>query len=237
MMNPATILDDMRLNVLSIHYPALQQYLKINKHLDLDFEWDNNEALIQLNIALFDHYFEIKWKFPCNGKYLIPRLPIRLKYLCWISELLPRIPEFQSNQEKTTFDGIDIGTGANLVLPLLGKSVFNWKFLGTEINKSSLKQATKILSKNPGFESRIELRKVESGFLKGVVSKKTEQFRFLCCNPPFYSNKKQKELIEKKNFTGASHEIYYKHGEVGFIFDIIKESLKFVGSIGVFTCF
>ena len=60
----------------------------------------------------------------------------------------------------------------------------------------------------------------------------------MCCNPPFYSEKKQRKEIQKKNFIAENCEIYYNKGEVGFISDLIDESLEFdAGVIRLYTCF
>jgi len=120
---------------------------------------------------------------------------------------------------------------------LLGKALFDWDFVGTEINEKSYNEACRILEENrESIGNSIELRKVEEGILKGNLNRK-EVFAFLCCNPPFYTNRKQREMIEKKNFVGNSSELYYKHGEVGFINDLIKESVKFVRNFKLYTCF
>ena len=239
MIDSSKILDNIKQNVLSIHYPYIKPYVRINKYLDLDYQWDSNEALILLNKCLFQHYFGVVYNFPVDATFLVPRLPIRLKYLCWIEKIMKAQRE-KGLREKSCYDqvtGLDIGTGANLVQPLIGKSIFDWNFLATEINKESYIQAEKILNQNQEYVNSIELRKVDKGILKDNIEKNDEKIDFLCCNPPFYSNKEQKELIEKTNFVGHDSEIYYKHGEIGFMYDQINDSVEYIEKIGQYTCF
>ena len=41
--------------------------------------------------------------------------------------------------------GIDIGTGGSLIYPLLGNALFNWLFIGTEIDTESFDNANQII--------------------------------------------------------------------------------------------
>jgi 23S rRNA A1618 N6-methylase RlmF len=54
--------------------------------------------------------------------------------------------------------GLDIGTGANLVYPLIAHKSYGWKMLGTDINEDSLKNARHILDQNPDLSSSIQLK-------------------------------------------------------------------------------
>lgn len=60
-------------------------------------------------------------EFICPFDNLCPRVPVRINYLIWISKYSPV-------HIKTV---MDIGTGATLIYPLIGHSVFGWKFLAT----------------------------------------------------------------------------------------------------------
>lgn len=58
-------------------------------------------------------------------------MPNRLNYIHWIEDLLASdiIPTTKADSEVKK--GFDIGTGANCIYPLLGASVFGWKFVGS----------------------------------------------------------------------------------------------------------
>ena len=71
---------------------------------------------------------------------------------------------------------------------------------------------------NEDLLEKITIKRVKKGILGENVDS-DKKYDFLCCNPPFYTNKKQKEMIEKSNFQGENCEIYYKNGEVGFVKD------------------
>ena len=59
-------------------------------------------------------------------------MPNRLNYICWIKDLL-QLDHPGLNDE--TVRGIDIGTGASLIYPLLGSKVYGWSFTATDIDR------------------------------------------------------------------------------------------------------
>ena len=68
---------------------------------------------------------------------LIPAIPSRLLYLDWIHKILG-IANAPSQQ---SIKGVDIGTGASLIYPILGFLKYNWRFIATEIHEDSIKNA------------------------------------------------------------------------------------------------
>ena len=69
---------------------------------------------------------------------MIPPIPSRLNYINLINNLIKEIKE-------DNIIGIDIGTGANIIYPLLGNSLYNWKFICSEINQDAFNNAKLIL--------------------------------------------------------------------------------------------
>lgn len=51
---------------------------------------------------------------------------------------------------------MDIGTGSTLIYPLIGASVFGWKFVATDINVDSLNHAKHLIEINK-LEDKIKL--------------------------------------------------------------------------------
>jgi len=70
--------------------------------------------------------------------HLIPTVTLRANYIHWLQDLLNLNPD-------TKVHGLDIGCGASCIYPLLGAAINNknWTFLGTDIDKESLKYAKK----------------------------------------------------------------------------------------------
>lgn len=105
-------------------------------------------SLIVLAEAIMKCIFGIDWS--CPPKNLCPRIPNRLNYLLWVYQFVPC--EIKSI--------IDIGTGASLIYPLLGWSVFKWKSLAIDSNEESIEHAKQLVSKN-GLENVIRVIKVD----------------------------------------------------------------------------
>ena len=59
---------------------------------------------------------------------LVPTLPLRLNYLLWVEDLLQ---EVNPATEKIVH-GIDIGTGACCIYPILAARMKGWHFTATE---------------------------------------------------------------------------------------------------------
>ena len=86
----------------------------------------------------------------------------------------------------TSVEGLDVGTGASCIYPLLGHSLYSWKFIATDIDPESVESARKIVVMNH-LEDSIQIlqRTPEQPLLKGVVK---EGMAFCMCNPPFFSS-------------------------------------------------
>lgn len=131
---------------------------------------------------------------------------------------------------------LDIGTGASLIYPVLGRSAFGWRFVGTDIDTEALASAASIMERNPRLKS-------------GII-RKTESFHAVICNPPFHESEEQvraatlrkwKNLGREhavqamRNFSGRPHELWCDGGEFSFIRRLIRESVRFGGQVGWFT--
>eukprot|EP00128_Syssomonas_multiformis_P006345 Colp12_sorted_trinity150504_noHs@26487 len=87
-------------------------------------DYKDPAALRELTYVLLSEDFGIKLQIPLDK--LIPTVPNRLDYILWISDLID-----QKTGEEVK--GIDIGTGASCIYPLLGHRLNGWKFLATDI--------------------------------------------------------------------------------------------------------
>jgi len=220
--------------------PELKNYVKLNKYGDLSIDFHSNEAVLLLNKALLKYFYKIKWDIP--KKYLCPPIPGRVDYIHYIVDLLPK--------DLSNIKGLDIGVGANCIYPLVGNSVYNWKFVGSDIDDISIENANKIIQNN-NLEDKIKIIKQTSKdeIFRNIIDK-NDKFTFTMCNPPFHKSKKEaKEGTKRKllnlskgknkklnlNFGGQHNELWCDGGEVEFITKMIKQSVEFKNNILWFT--
>lgn len=229
---------------------ALKLYVAKNIYGDLSIDFANPKAVKELNKALLTHYYQINhWDIP-EG-YLCPPIPGRADYLHFLQDLLTA-----SNQGKkvngNSISVLDIGTGANCIYPLLGNSLFGWRFTGSDIDQKAISVATAIKNSNSQFGKSIELKlqpQVQHIF-KGIIAEK-EFFDLTLCNPPFHESKEaategsrrkiknltgKQEKEVKLNFGGQSNELWCEGGELGFIRKMIRESREYKYQVYWFTC-
>ncbi len=221
--------------------PALEKFVSENQYGDLSIDFADPKAVIELNRALLKHFYKISdWNIPKG--YLCPPIPGRADYLHYVADLLAKSngAKLQKGQDIKI---LDIGTGANCIYPMLGNSIYNWSFIGTEIDEIALDAAQENLYANPQFRGKITLRLQENPkeILSGII-KSDDVFDAVICNPPFHesqaaaeaaSTRKVKNLkgkVAKKvtlNFGGQSNELWFEGGESTFIQKMIRESITF----------
>ncbi len=226
--------------------PELLPFVFVNQYGDQTLDFANPDAVKTLNRALLKHFYKIDfWDIP-DG-YLCPPIPGRADYIHYAADLLA-----QSNAGKSPpgrkVKVLDIGTGANLIYPILGNSIYGWNFVGAELDPKSISSAQQIIDKNPNLNGEIELRHQpdSSHIFSGIIGK-DEFFDLTICNPPFHesaeeaeagSARKVKNLKGKTstkptlNFGGQANELWCEGGESKFIERMIRESLEFK-----FSCF
>ncbi|MCO5597504.1 hypothetical protein L7F22_051582 [Adiantum nelumboides] len=66
-------------------------------------------------------------------RQLCPTVPNRANYIHWIQDLLTNFPAPWHTIDKDSIWGLDIGTGANCIYPLLGAAIHGWHFVGTGV--------------------------------------------------------------------------------------------------------
>lgn len=220
--------------VLIDNYPKLQPFVFKNKYGNLTINFSEAKAVRALNTAILKTNYGINyWQFDDNN--LTPPIPSRAAYIHLLKDLL------LSSDLDGNIKVLDIGTGANCIYPLLGQSIYNWQFVGSDVNKSSIKQAEKIIAKNQ-LEDEVSIRfqSNPNQIFQGILAK-TDTFALTMCNPPFYKDeteansatfKKLKGLNQdtnsiNRNFSGISNELWYKGGEKAFLHNYLYESSLF----------
>jgi 23S rRNA (adenine1618-N6)-methyltransferase len=219
----------------------LKEFVKPNKYGDLSIDFANSNAVIALNKALLSHFYGIKnWEIPKG--YLCPPIPGRADYIHHIADLLASCNDEKVPRGKT-IKGLDVGIGANCIYPIIGVSVYGWKFLGSDIEKVSIQSVQNIINSNEILKENIVVKQQEnsSNIFVNIINK-DEKYDFTLCNPPFHKsldealagNKrkvqnltKQKNTKSALNFGGKNNELWCEGGEIAFIKNMIKESLKF----------
>lgn len=235
--------DSYDFDILTESNPELSKFVFVNPYGNKSIDFANSEAVLQLNRALLNYYYQVKnWRIPEN--YLCPPIPGRADYIHHLADLLAE------DQSLKNIKGIDIGVGANAIYPILASRIYNWKMLGTDIEEKSVKIAKANIEANPQLCSNIEIRLQEDrgSIFKGMI-KEGEYYNFSMCNPPFHASEQEankaalqklKNLGKEKslnlNFGGQANELWCNGGESLFIKRMIKESVLFKTQIGWFTC-
>ncbi len=229
--------------------PELKHYVFVNAYQTTTINFSIPKAVKLLNKALLEHFYHVKnWDIPDTN--LCPPIPGRADYLHYIADLLA-----ESSGEipaGVAVKGLDIGTGANLVYPLIAHRSYGWQMLGTDISDDSLKNAREILDQNLDLLPVIQLQQQPDPkhIFKNIL-KSDDRFTFSMCNPPFHDSeeaamkgnirktkninrsKKQKPLL---NFSGQQSELWCEGGELAFISTMIRESAEFASQVLWFTC-
>jgi len=228
--------NDYDFDKLSQHYPTLKQFVFVNQYRNKTIKFANPKAVKALNTALLKSHYKIIWDIPDSN--LCPPIPGRLDYLLHIADLFPT----------KKIHLLDIGTGANLIYPILGTCHFKWLCTASEVDINSLKNAQAIIDKNRSLKN-IELRhqKFKSKIFENIIQP-DDEFDVVICNPPFFKNKKdaqnnnQRKIrnlkLEEKNtlnFGGQANELWYKGGEEAFIKKMVAESIDFKNQVHWFT--
>ncbi|KAK2078875.1 hypothetical protein QBZ16_002565 [Prototheca wickerhamii] len=139
---------------LAGQYPALQPFvLQRRPGARPTIDFGDPRACAALTTALLAHDFGIRWSLP-EG-HLIPPLTGRSNYIHWLQDLLDL-----SSPKGQPIRGLDIGTGANLIYPLLGARLCGWAFVGSDVSRGALAAAAKLREANLELADRIELRHV-----------------------------------------------------------------------------
>lgn len=222
----------------------LKPFVKPNAHGNISIDFADPKAVLALNRALLFTHHKIKnWSLPPGN--LCPPIPGRVDYLYYLADLLGNIESINSDG---IIKGIDIGTGASGIYPLLGASMFGWKFIATDIDSKSLTNVQNILSHNPQISGLIEcrLQTEPQSIFKNIISKE-ELVDFTMCNPPFHSSAKEAAQASQRktknlalnqkvlNFGGKNNELWCAGGEKRFVSNMIQESMLYKKQCRWFT--
>lgn len=224
--------------------PELASFMITNTHNEEQtIDFSNSDAVIALNKALLVSEYRIEnWNIPRN--YLCPPIPGRADYIHYLADLLAESNNGTIPKGENIL-GLDIGIGANCIYPILGNSSYGWSFVGVDIDETALQNCKKIIGQNPKLSEAIslQLQTTPRYIFKNIILPE-DKFSFTICNPPFHSSEtaaskansrkvNQLKSDEKQlNFGGKEAELWCAGGEIGFITQMIYESVKYP-----FQCF
>ncbi|MEA3522122.1 MAG: 23S rRNA (adenine(1618)-N(6))-methyltransferase RlmF [Campylobacterota bacterium] len=229
--------------------PTLASFVRENKYGDLSIDFASRDAVLVLNQALLAHFYNIEnYELPKDA--LIAPIPGRADYLHYIADLLSACNDGEIPRGEKIV-GLDIGTGANCIYPILGSSIYDWNFVTSDIEELSIKSALRIIDANELLDEKIEcrLQSNKENIFNNIFMKK-DRFDFTLCNPPFHtsaeeaslgSQRKVRNLTKNKNakkslnFAGVSNELWCEGGEITFIKKMIRESVEYGSKCFYFT--
>ncbi|CAJ0941199.1 unnamed protein product, partial [Mesorhabditis belari] len=180
---------------LAAAYPELRKHC-IYKNNRVAINFRSDDAVRELTRAILHKDFGLNVSLPKGS--LVPRVPQKLNYLLWVEDIL------LLNNIEDDVCAIDIGTGASCIYSLLGATLKKWKFIGSDVDKSSLKSASENVENNnlSSFISLFHVRKDD--MLLDLVHENSEvQFTFCMCNPPFFEGTEADQRFQFSSTDGG----------------------------------
>ncbi len=218
--------------------PALRPFVGRNAFGDESIDFANPAAVKALNQALLRQFYGVEhWDIPRG--YLCPPIPGRADYVHYLADLLA-----ESNggvlPPGPDITVLDVGVGANCIYPIIGRSVYGWHFVGSDIDGVAVRNAQQIEALNPALAGAIEGRHqpVRTRIFDGIFQP-GEVFDLTMCNPPFHASAAEAAATAKRkaanlgtargrqptlNFGGQHAELWTEGGEAAFIRRMVQES-------------
>ena len=187
-------------------YPALSKFVVRAPSGRQSIDFGKASAVKALNAALLRLYYNIEyWDIP-EG-FLCPAVPGRADYIHALADLLRDTFQVASpneqakHQSKESVVGLDVGTGANLIYPIIGSQAYAWKFIASDCNPIAIKSARLIQQSNKALNKLIELRQQkDSAKIFEDLIKPSDKLTFTMCNPPFHKSEQEAKFsAENKN--------------------------------------
>ncbi|XP_051813600.1 RNA N6-adenosine-methyltransferase mettl16 [Acanthochromis polyacanthus] len=221
---------------LASKYPDFQQHVHTSLTGKPVVNFREPEAVRALTCTLLKEDFGLTIEIPLER--LIPTVPLRLNYIHWVEDLI--------DGQKQPRRGIDIGTGASCIYPLLGATMNGWYFLATEVDDICFDYATKNVEQN-NLSDLVKVVKVpQKTLLMDALKEETEiVYDFCMCNPPFFANQLEAKGVNSRNSrrpppssvnTGGVTEIMAEGGELEFVKRIIHDSLQLKKRLRWYSC-
>jgi len=195
------------INRLTAAHPALHPHIIIQAHSGRQtVNWSNPESVRVLNTALLvaDYGIHPQYADLLPMGALFPPVPGRADYVHHMADLLQRSNNDGNIPLGRQVVGVDIGTGASCIYPILATSIYGWRMIASEIDPTSIRSARDIVTAN-ALEELIDVRTQErsSRIFDGVLHR-GEVVDFTMCNPPFYTSKGAFQAENARKLRGLS---------------------------------
>lgn len=208
----------------------------------LKFDFKNPDALRALTCAFLHRYFQKKITLPPDR--MIPAVPQRLNYICWIEDLVQLI---DVQVPDLNVVGLDIGTGASCIFPILScHRNPTWSFLGVEADAKSYSIAAENVRKN-FMDDRIRMVKISTeDTLNDILCLSSYPVTFIMCNPPFFEEEYGVKLEMNPNVSSGCRpksnsntsdkiESIVSGGEIAFVGHMLEQSRHLKEEVIVYT--
>ncbi|XP_026274624.1 U6 small nuclear RNA (adenine-(43)-N(6))-methyltransferase [Frankliniella occidentalis] len=223
----------------------LHATIDISGKVSIDFK--KAETIRALTRALLKEDWNLDVTLP--KEYLVPTVPLRLNYILWIEDLVAAL---KLEDTGSPVYGIDIGTGASCIYPLLASRKNGWNMIGVEKDNTCLNHAQQNVLHNK-LESLVKVCKndgemiIDTSVMDGAFEPMPTYFHFTMCNPPFFSSEEELEKTHKSRSansprpppnnarTGSANEVVVEGGEVAFVHKMIDDSQQAKDKIRIFT--
>ncbi|XP_011307319.1 methyltransferase-like protein 16 homolog [Fopius arisanus] len=211
-------------------YPEFKQHLVTDITGKLKFNFKNPESLRVLTEVLLKHDFGLSVEIPTSR--LVPALPLRLNYILWIEDLL-------NHSKISEVHGLDVGTGAIAIYPLLCAKILCWKMTGVDIDPSSITSALSTVKRNH-LDNLIQIFPTEQSTIFKKAMDCGNTYDFSMCNPPFFDADKMddrrfKKMAPRNATTGSQGELATEGGEKSFVLKMIDESFEVKDNVKIYT--
>ncbi|MEN1971318.1 23S rRNA (adenine(1618)-N(6))-methyltransferase RlmF [Luteimonas sp. MJ204] len=229
--------------------PALSSHLLTTPRGETSIDFSDPAAVRELNRAILRcDYGVAHWDLPHGA--LCPPIPGRADYLHGLADLLAESGD-GAIPRGTSIRVLDVGVGASCIYPLLGHAEYGWRFVGSDIDATSLQVAATIVHANR-LDKAIALRHQPrpGNVFRGVV-REDDRFELTMCNPPFHASAREAaganqrklrqlgaasapaprptpapEQAQASNFGGHAHELWCRGGEPEFLRRMVRESAE-----------
>ncbi|KAM8976763.1 RNA N(6)-adenosine-methyltransferase METTL16 isoform 2-T2 [Pelodytes ibericus] len=225
---------------LASKYPEFKQHINVSLAGKVSLNFKDPGAVRALTCTLLKEDFGLSIDIPLER--LIPTVPLRLNYIHWVEDLI----SYHDSDKADLRRGIDIGTGASCIYPLLGATLNGWYFLATEVDDICFNYAKKNVEQN-NLADLIKVVKVpQKTLLMDALKEESEIiYDFCMCNPPFFANQLEAKGVNSRNphrpppssvNTGGITEIMAEGGELEFVKRIIHDSLQLKKRLRWYSC-
>ncbi|KAJ7118659.1 S-adenosyl-L-methionine dependent methyltransferase [Mycena crocata] len=230
-LNPYKIPPDFR-ELAKVYAPLEPCIIPSGSGFSIDFK--NEISQRRLTEALLYRDFDISLDLPINR--LCPPVSSTqmhydfwLNYVLWIQDL---VHASQPNENRPVH-GMDIGTGASAIYPLLSCRLnSHWSFIATDVDEISLNSARSIVQKNKLCQKIVIFEtRPEALIFAPLHTNPSLRVDFTMCNPPFYSSHEDvtasagaKDFEPNAVCTGADIEMITPGGESAFVLRMVEES-------------